>query len=182
MSEDHTDLQGARILVVDDTPANLDVLCALLEAQAQFVPPPPVGMRSLVNLVIRPRVLIPAVVILVVAAVMIGRSLHLRSKVRWARETAVPEITRLCGELDFSGAFALAREAERRARLADTDREELRRRAEELRATSREQARKASRQAREQARELAERARQLAEEAEAERRTEEERRRPEEVE
>jgi DNA-binding NtrC family response regulator len=33
MSDESPALQGARILLVDDTPANLDVLCALLEAQ-----------------------------------------------------------------------------------------------------------------------------------------------------
>jgi DNA-binding NtrC family response regulator len=31
MNEEHANLQGARILLVDDRPANLDVLCRLLE-------------------------------------------------------------------------------------------------------------------------------------------------------
>ncbi len=33
MTEATVDLKGAKILLVDDTPANLDVLCALLEME-----------------------------------------------------------------------------------------------------------------------------------------------------
>jgi predicted Ser/Thr protein kinase len=49
--------------------------------------------------------------VLVVAAA--GWFFHRSSRVRWAREQALPEILRLVGEGDYWTAFSLAREAER---------------------------------------------------------------------
>jgi len=37
MNREQTDLQGAKILLVDDQPANLDVLCDLLESKGYSV-------------------------------------------------------------------------------------------------------------------------------------------------
>jgi eukaryotic-like serine/threonine-protein kinase len=58
------------------------------------------------------RVAIPALLILIVLASVLGWSFHRQSKVRWARETLLPEISRLVDEDQYAAAFALAREAE----------------------------------------------------------------------
>ena len=47
MNENDMDLQGARILLVDDMPANLDVLCALLEAEGYRISMAPNGQVAL---------------------------------------------------------------------------------------------------------------------------------------
>ena len=47
MSEAHLDLSGARILLVDDQPANLEVLCALLEAEGYEISLAPSGEVAL---------------------------------------------------------------------------------------------------------------------------------------
>ena len=47
MSEEHTDLQGAQILLVDDQPANLDVLCDLLELKGYNILLAPNGQVAL---------------------------------------------------------------------------------------------------------------------------------------
>ncbi len=43
----HLELQGAKILLVDDQPANLDVLCELLEAEGCKVSLAPNGQTAL---------------------------------------------------------------------------------------------------------------------------------------
>jgi pimeloyl-ACP methyl ester carboxylesterase len=53
------------------------------------------------------------VIIIAVAAVLMGRWLHRESRKSWARETAIPEIERLLNADDFHGAFDLARQARR---------------------------------------------------------------------
>ncbi|MBI2503860.1 MAG: response regulator [Candidatus Latescibacteria bacterium] len=47
MNEAQLDLRGARILLVDDQPANLDVLCALLEAEGYEISLAPGGELAL---------------------------------------------------------------------------------------------------------------------------------------
>jgi formylglycine-generating enzyme required for sulfatase activity len=84
---------------------------SLAEISERLAPPPPVAVRSLVRLLTRPRVLIPAMIVVAVAAVLVGRWLLHASKMSWARQTAIPEIVRLLDEDDFVGAFALAQEA-----------------------------------------------------------------------
>ncbi|MBM3302256.1 MAG: response regulator, partial [Deltaproteobacteria bacterium] len=49
MDREQTDLQGAKILLVDDQPANLDVLCDLLESKGYsvlFAPSGGIALRS----------------------------------------------------------------------------------------------------------------------------------------
>ena len=47
MSKNHINLQGAHILLVDDMPANLDVLCELLEAEGYQISMAPNGQIAL---------------------------------------------------------------------------------------------------------------------------------------
>ena len=47
MYKGHIDLKGARILLVDDTPANLEVLCALLEGEGYNISMAPNGQGAL---------------------------------------------------------------------------------------------------------------------------------------
>ena len=44
MDEQHSGPQRANILLVDDTPANLDVLCALLESEGYTISMAPSGL------------------------------------------------------------------------------------------------------------------------------------------
>jgi serine/threonine protein kinase/formylglycine-generating enzyme required for sulfatase activity/dienelactone hydrolase len=74
---------------------------------------PPLGARSMVRVLTRPRVLIPALIALGVVAMLVGRWLHRQSRVEWAHEVAIPEIGRLVDQGEFIGAFALVRRAER---------------------------------------------------------------------
>jgi hypothetical protein len=86
---------------------------ALAEVAERLAPPPLVSAQSLFRSLTRPRVLVPAIIVLVAAGVMIGRWLQRQSKTSWARQVAVPEIVRLLDADDFVGAFALAQEAKR---------------------------------------------------------------------
>jgi DNA-binding winged helix-turn-helix (wHTH) protein/dienelactone hydrolase len=86
---------------------------ALAEVEEQLAPPPPVAVRSLVKWLTRPRVLIPALIVVAVVGVVLGRWLHHQSKVSWARRTAIPEIARLIEAGEGFDAFTLAEEAKR---------------------------------------------------------------------
>jgi len=85
----------------------------LAALEDRLAPPPPVEVRSLIESLSRTRVLVPTVVIVVAAAVLIGRWFHLESKKSWAREVATPEIERLLDADQFHDAFVLARQARR---------------------------------------------------------------------
>jgi DNA-binding winged helix-turn-helix (wHTH) protein/predicted esterase len=91
----------------------VDAAGPALEAEARAVAQPPLGGRLLLRALTRPRVLIPSLVVLALVGVVLGRSLHLQSKARWAHQTAIPEINRLIDRDDFWGACAVAEQAER---------------------------------------------------------------------
>jgi serine/threonine protein kinase/pimeloyl-ACP methyl ester carboxylesterase len=61
----------------------------------------------------RPKVVVPALLILLVLAGLVSWSLYRNSKARWAREQALPGITRLIEKGDTLAAFTLAGEAEK---------------------------------------------------------------------
>ncbi len=61
----------------------------------------------------RPRVAVPALIILLALMSLIGWAIHHSSKVRWAREQALPQIGKLIERGDTGQAFALAVQAER---------------------------------------------------------------------
>jgi serine/threonine protein kinase/dienelactone hydrolase len=81
------------------------------ELQATMETAPPLS-RPLVALG-RPRVLVPLAVALVLAAVFGARLLSRAREARWAREQALPEISRLADAEKFVEAFALAERAEK---------------------------------------------------------------------
>ncbi len=64
------------------------------------------------SVIARPKVLAPAAVLILALAALAGWLLQRASKARWAREQALPEITRLAGKNDFWTAYSLARQAE----------------------------------------------------------------------
>jgi dienelactone hydrolase len=94
-------------------PSGAELERALAEAEERLTTPAPGGLRSLAVLIRRPRVLITALILL--AAVATGSFSWLRhqSKVRWAREKAIPEIRQLMEDSSdvTAEAFLLAREA-----------------------------------------------------------------------
>jgi hypothetical protein len=57
----------------------------------------------------KPAVAIAAVVVVLGLALLLNWSLRRNARVRWARETAIPEIIRLSGKGEDDAAFALAR-------------------------------------------------------------------------
>jgi serine/threonine protein kinase len=59
------------------------------------------------------RVSIPAFVILLMLSLSLGWLFHRHSKVRWASEKLLPEISRLIDEDKYTAAFELARQAEK---------------------------------------------------------------------
>ena len=61
----------------------------------------------------RKRVAIPALVVFIVLGGLLVWSVYLQNRVRWARETLLPEITRLADQDRYAAALALARQAER---------------------------------------------------------------------
>ncbi len=61
----------------------------------------------------QPRVAIPALIILLALVSLIGWGVHHSSKVRWAREQALPRIGKLIEQGKTGEAFALAAQAER---------------------------------------------------------------------
>ena len=72
-----------------------------------------VNLRVLLRQGRRPRVAIPLLVLIVCLGSLLGWWLHYRSRVRWAREEALPEISRLIDQDKTGEAYALAVQAER---------------------------------------------------------------------
>ena len=58
----------------------------------------------------RPMIAVSAVVLVLGMALLISWGIRRNARVRWARETAIPEIIRLVGQGDNNAAFALARQ------------------------------------------------------------------------
>jgi serine/threonine protein kinase len=84
---------------------------ALNRVNEELAPLP--AARSIARMLARPRVLIPALIVLGVIGLLIGRWLHRQSRIEWANQIAIPEIMRLVEEEDAIAAFTLAREAGR---------------------------------------------------------------------
>lgn len=72
-----------------------------------------INLRVLVLQCRRPRVAIPALIMLLALASLVVWSIHYRSRVRWARNQALPEIARLIEHERIADAYALALQAER---------------------------------------------------------------------
>ncbi len=71
------------------------------------------GWKLLSGWVRQKRVAIPGLLILLVLGSLLGWLFHRQAKVRWARDEALPEISRLIDEEKYMAAFALAQKAER---------------------------------------------------------------------
>ena len=72
-----------------------------------------VNLRLLFRQTKQPRVAVPALMLLLALMSLIGWGVHHSSKVRWAREEALPQIARLIERNEPGQAFALAVQAER---------------------------------------------------------------------
>ncbi len=72
-----------------------------------------VERQGLLKTLRQPRVLLPAVVIVVALVFLLVRFLHHSAKIRWAKEQGLPEIARLLEEDNFTDAFRIARQAEK---------------------------------------------------------------------
>src|SRR5205814_2110630 len=64
------------------------------------------------RLIRKPRVAVPAILVLLSLALLLVWALRRNGRIRWARETAIPEVIRLAGKGEDNAAFALARQAE----------------------------------------------------------------------
>ena len=72
-----------------------------------------VNLRVLFRQSRQPRVAIPALIILLALMSFIGWGIHHSSKVRWARDQALPQIGKLIERGELGEAYALAVQAER---------------------------------------------------------------------
>jgi formylglycine-generating enzyme required for sulfatase activity/cephalosporin-C deacetylase-like acetyl esterase/predicted Ser/Thr protein kinase len=73
----------------------------------------PSGGVFIARLIRRPVVALPTLLVLLGLTLLLGWAFRRNARVRWARETAIPEIIRLVGKGEENAAFALARQAER---------------------------------------------------------------------
>jgi dienelactone hydrolase len=92
-----------------------EVLKDLVDYQSSMAAPA-VGVRGgrlLFAWIKQKRVAIPVLLTLLVLGSLLGWFFHRQAKVHWAREEALPEISRLIDETNFAVAFALARQAEK---------------------------------------------------------------------
>jgi formylglycine-generating enzyme required for sulfatase activity len=71
------------------------------------------GARLISGWVRQRRIAIPGLLIVLVLGLLLGWLLHRQSKVRWATEKLLPEVSRLVDEDKFVDAFNLARQAEK---------------------------------------------------------------------
>jgi formylglycine-generating enzyme required for sulfatase activity/predicted Ser/Thr protein kinase len=69
----------------------------------------PSGSVAIARMVRRPKVAIPALVVVALLALLVGWYVRRESRIRWAHETAIPEIARLSAKGDEQAALDLAR-------------------------------------------------------------------------
>jgi eukaryotic-like serine/threonine-protein kinase len=72
----------------------------------------PSGGVPIARLIRRPIVAVPTLLVLLGLTLLLGWAFRRNARVRWAHETAIPEIIRLTGKGDYNGAFLLAHQAE----------------------------------------------------------------------
>ncbi len=60
----------------------------------------------------KPKVVVPALLVVLSLTVLLTWAFRRNARIRWARETAIPEIIRLAGKGEDNAAFVLARQAE----------------------------------------------------------------------
>ena len=92
-----------------------ELLRDLLQVQKELMIPDGkvLDIRSILSEIRRPVVAGPAIVVLVALAFIAAWIGHRSTKIRWARNQALPEIVRLVEEEDYIGAYRFAEEAER---------------------------------------------------------------------
>jgi serine/threonine protein kinase/formylglycine-generating enzyme required for sulfatase activity/pimeloyl-ACP methyl ester carboxylesterase len=73
----------------------------------------PRGPMPIARILWKPSVAVTAVIVLLVVALLTGWYVRRNGRIRWARETAIPEIQRLAGKGEDTAAFALAVQAEK---------------------------------------------------------------------
>ncbi|PYT62078.1 MAG: hypothetical protein DMG35_08290 [Acidobacteria bacterium] len=73
----------------------------------------PSGRVPIAQLIRRPTFTVPAVLVLLGVGLLMGWYLRGEARIRWARETAIPEIARLADKGEDTAAFALARQVEK---------------------------------------------------------------------
>ncbi|MDP9339500.1 MAG: SUMF1/EgtB/PvdO family nonheme iron enzyme, partial [Acidobacteriota bacterium] len=71
------------------------------------------GRVSFLQSMRKPRVIIPALLVLLGLVLLLNWSVRRSTRIRWARETAIPEIIRLAGKGEDLAAFELARQVEK---------------------------------------------------------------------
>jgi eukaryotic-like serine/threonine-protein kinase len=87
---------------------NMSDVLAALKALGQDTS----GPISIARRVRKPRVALPALAVLVVLGLLVGWYVRRSGQIRWAHDTAIPEIARLAEKGDDGAAFALARKIE----------------------------------------------------------------------
>jgi hypothetical protein len=95
--------------------ASADEIVGDLDTYRARLAPPPRGepvLRRLASAARRPVVFVPALVVLLALGFWAYRLIEQRSRVRWVREQAIPEITRLLDSGEGKAAFRLTRRAE----------------------------------------------------------------------
>ena len=90
--------QSARLLVEDLTRLKRELA--------------PSGRVPVSRLIRKPRVAVSALVVVLGLALLLIWGLRRSARIRWARETAIPELIRLAGKGEDNAAFVLARRAE----------------------------------------------------------------------
>jgi dienelactone hydrolase len=70
------------------------------------------NLKSLARRMKRPAYFLPAAVVLIVLGISVRYFIRHNAQVRWARLTAIPEVTKLIDQEKWSAAFDLARQAE----------------------------------------------------------------------
>jgi len=70
------------------------------------------NLRSFLSFIRKPRIVVPAVAVIVVICLTVAWFFNRQAKIRWAQEVAIPEITRLLGQDSYVEAFSLTKEVE----------------------------------------------------------------------
>src|SRR6266851_4380287 len=81
----------------------------LKQLRQELAPPGGVPISRLIR---KPRVAASALLVVLGLALLLIWGLRRSARIRWARETAIPEIIRLTGKGEYDEAFLLARQAE----------------------------------------------------------------------